>query len=96
MKHIRMPQPGKHLNQYLDTRFDRGITLCGRDPRFCLDVAHDGETLPRGCEDPEDTKVTEAGKPADYCRARHEIRQQTAGWPRGKAGIPELDDVQSN
>jgi arsenate reductase len=73
-------QRGKHLNEYLDTRFDHVITLCGRDQHFCPDFPHDGETLHWICEDPGAAGGTEAEKLVAYRQARDDIRLQLERW----------------
>lgn len=73
-------QRTRHLNDYLDARFDHVVTLCGRDELFCPDFPHDGETLHWVCEDPAEVLGTEAQRLDAFRRARDELRRRIEDW----------------
>lgn len=70
----------RHLNDYLDARFDHVITLCGRDEHFCPDFPHDKQTLHWACEDPAEVRGSEAECLDAFRRARDEFRDRIESW----------------
>ncbi|TCS71742.1 arsenate reductase [Sulfuritortus calidifontis] len=73
-------QRSKHLNEFLDTRFDRVITLCDRTRESCPDFPRDNETLHWAIDDPTAAPGTQAEQLAAFRRARDAIRREIERW----------------
>lgn len=91
-------QRAKHIDEYLDTRFDYSIVLCSPDQHFCPDFPHDVQTLHWVFEDPGETEGTEDAKLAAYRRVRDAIRLQLDRWLAAlrQAGVPGQHDARAS
>lgn len=80
----------RHLNEYLEERFDHVVTLCGHDEHFCPDFPHDKDTLHWVCDDPAEVRGTEAQQLDAFRQARDSLRTQIEAWlatlAAGRAG----------
>jgi arsenate reductase len=70
----------KHLNDYMDTRFDYIITLCDKVNSSCMSFPRDGHVIHWQCTDPESTHGDETQKLAAFRSSRDELASHIKIW----------------
>jgi arsenate reductase len=83
MKEINVDIAGhrsKHLNEYMDTRFDYVITLCDKVKNGCMAFPRDSHVIHWQCIDPDTTNTNNEQKIALFRQSRDELAKEIKLW----------------
>jgi arsenate reductase len=77
-------QASKHLDTYINDRFDFVVTVCDRANEACPTFPGDVERIHWSFDDPADPAVPEPQRLQTFRRVRDEIEQQVGFFVRGQ------------